>query len=171
MYPQHDHATEKTIGNLAVLTVRGTKRKPQVTDYVDMTNGEIFSAETVRKMGVRSIRPDAMKRRWAKLRSLRPEPRTFAEFILRFRNSRCGFLIPLDDIVIWYAKYSEKETHHIRRYFPSLAKAGVLDDDLMLNEDFMINNPRAGKEEAKGDLFRAYNQFDLLMLKKHTKLN
>lgn len=167
---QHDQEVKKTVGNLAILTVMGSKRKPLVTEYVDVTTGEIYDAETAYKLGVRAIRPDAMMRRTKKLDSLRKEPREFANFLLKFRDGRCKFLVPLDTIISWYSKLTGKDTHHIRRYFPSLVKAEILDDDLMLNEDFMINNPNAGKAAAKGDLFRAHNIFDQMMLKKNSPL-
>lgn len=166
MHLHHDPEVRKTIGNLAILTVRGSKRKPLVTEYIDLATGEIIDAGTAQRLGVRSIRPDAMMRRIKKLDSLRKEPREFADFLLKFRDSRCKFLVPVDTIVDWYSKLTGKETHNIRRYFPTLIKAEILDSDLMLNEDFMINNPTAGKGAAKGDLFRAYNVFDLMMLRK-----
>lgn len=170
MFPCQDPEVAKTISNLAVLTVRGTRRKPQVTEYIDPTTGEIIEAESAQRLGVRSIRPDAMMRRIKKLDSLRTEPRRFADFLLKFRDGRCKFLMPLDTIIAWYSKLTGKELHHIRRYFPALTKAEILDSDQMLNEDFMVNNPMAGKGAAKGELFRAYNIFDLLMLKQRPSL-
>lgn len=167
---QHEQEVKKAISNLAIFTVKGTKRKPLVAEYVDVTTGEIIDAETAYKMGVRAIRPDAMKQRLMKLDSLRREPREFANFLLKFRDDRCKFLVPMVSIVSWYSKLTGMETRNIRRYFPCLIKAQILDSDLMLNEDFMINNPNAGKAAAKGDLFRAYNVFDLMMVKKNSPL-
>ena len=171
MHLFQDLEVKKTIGNLAVLTVKGSRRKPLVTEYVDLATGEIIDAETAYKLGVRSIRPDAMMRRMKKLDSLRKEPREFANFLLKFRDGRCKFLVTIDTIVSWYSKLTGKETRNIHRYFPCLIKAEILDSDQMLNEDFMINNPNAGKAAVKGDLFRAYNVFDRMMLKKRSPLN
>lgn len=171
MHLFQDPEVKKTIGNLAVLTVRGSRRKPLVTEYVDLATGEIINAESAQRLGVRSIRPDAMMRRMKKLDSLRKEPREFANFLLKFRDGRCKFLMPIDNIVNWYSKLTGKELHHVRRYFPALIKAEILDTDQVLNEDFMIHNPSAGKGAAKGDLFRAYNIFDQMMLRQHSPLN
>lgn len=168
---QHDHEAKEAIANLAIFTVKGSKRKPLVTEYVDTTTGGIIPAQVAQKMGVRSIRPDAMMRRLKKLDSLRREPREFANFLLKFRDGRCKFLVTLDTIVGWYSKLTGKEPHHIRRYIPSLVKAEVLDSDQVLNEDFMIHNPTAGKGAVKGDLFRAYNIFDQMILKKNSPLH
>ena len=74
-YFYRDSELTKTINNLAVLTVAGSKRKPMVTEYVDTTTGEIISAEAAYKLGVRTIRPDAMIRRAEKLNKLRKETR------------------------------------------------------------------------------------------------
>lgn len=170
MHLFQDPEVKKTIGNLAILTVRGSRRKPLVTEYIDLATGEVIDAESAQRLGVRSIRPDAMLRRYKKLDSLRKEPREFANFLLKFRDGRCKFLMPIDTIVDWYSKLTGKELHHVRRYFQTLVNAEILDADQVLNEDFMIHNPCAGKGVAKGDLFRAYNIFDQMMLRKHSPL-
>lgn len=164
MHLHQDPEAANVIPRLSILTVKTVRRKTLVTEYVDVTTGEIFTAEKAQTMGVRSIRPDAKGRREKKLNQLRGEPRKFADFLLRFRDRRCKFLVTIDTLVGWYSKLTEKKAHHVRRYFAALIKAGILDPDLMLNEDFMINNPFAGKESAKGDTFRAYNVFDGILL-------
>ncbi len=143
------------LDHLQILTVAKIRRKPTVTEFIDTMTGEIIDAKTAQKMGVRSIRPDARVRREAKMKSLRKEPRAFAEFILKFRDGRCKFLVGLSELVSLYARMTEKAAEHVRRYLPSLAKAGILEDDHALNEDFMLHNPTAGKAAAKGDAFRA----------------
>lgn len=143
------------LDHLQILTVAKIRRKPTVTEFIDTMTGEIIDAKTAQKMGVRSIRPDARVRREAKMDSLRPEPRAFAEFILKFRDGRCKFLVGLSELVALYARMTGKAAEHVRRYLPRLAKAGILEDDHTLNEDFMIHNPTAGKAAAKGDAFRA----------------
>lgn len=148
------------VENLAVFTTKRFRGKLTVTEYVDVTTGEILPAELVQKMGVRVIRPDASLRRVKKLDSLRKEPREFADFILQFRDRLCGFLAPLDTLIGWYAQITGKQASHVRRYFRPLILAGVFDTASKLNEDFMIHNPFAGKKEAKGAECRAYNIFD-----------
>lgn len=151
--------------HLQILTVTRIRRKPTVTEFVDMRTGEIIDARAAQKMGVRSIRPDARIRREAKMDSLRTEPRAFAEFILKFRDGRCKFLVGLSELVSLYARMTEKAAEHVRRYLPRLAKSGILEDDHTLNEDFMIHNPTAGKAAAKGDAFRALCRFGVLTVR------
>jgi hypothetical protein len=141
--------------HLQILTCAKVRRRPTVTEFIDTRTGEIIDARAAQKMGVRSIRPDARIRRESKMNSLRKEPRAFAEFILKFRDGRCKFLAGLPELVTHYARMTGKAAEHVRRYLPSLTKAGVLDNDHALNEDFMIHNPTAGKTAAKGDAFRA----------------
>ncbi|WP_442770591.1 hypothetical protein [Zoogloea ramigera] len=151
--------------HLQILTLAKVRRKLTVTEFMDTRTGEIIDAKTAQKMGVRSIRPDASVRRKAKMNSLRKEPRAFAEFILKFRDRRCKFLVGLSELVSLYARMTGKATEHVRRYLPSLAKAGILEDDHALNEDFMIHNPAAGKTAAKGDAFRASCIFSALLIR------
>lgn len=167
----HDPAPEdgNILSNLRILSFTPSKRKPMVTEYVDVETGEIIDAKTAQKMGVRTIRPDARVRREAKLGSLRKEPRAFARFLLRFRDSHCKLLVGLDEVVLMYGHLKGMRPENVRRYFPSLIKAGVLDDDLTLNEDFMIHNPTAGRKTAKGDRFRAGSIFDGLLARDRLK--
>lgn len=165
MYPHCDLEVCEAIDNLSIFTIKKVRKRLTVTEYVDVTTGEIVPAGVAQKLGIRSIRPDAQGRRERKLGKLRGEPRRFAEFLLRFRDRRCKFLMPMDMLVGWYSTLTGKKPHHIRRYYSSLIGGGILEEGLMLNEDFMINNPRAGKGAAKGDTFRAYNVFDGLLLR------
>ena len=158
------------LDHLQILTVAKIRRKPTVTEFIDTMTGEIIDAKTAQKMGVRSIRPDARVRREAKMKSLRKEPRAFAEFILKFRDGRCKFLVGLSELVSLYARMTGKAAEHVRRYLPRLAKAGILEDDHTLNEDFMIHNPTAGKAAAKGDAFRASCIFGRLRARIHDAL-
>lgn len=151
--------------HLQILTLAKIRRKPTVTEFIDTRTGEIIDAKTAQKMGVRSIRPDARIRREAKMDSLRTEPRAFAEFILKFRDGRCKFLVGLSELVSLYARMTGKAAEHVRRYLPRLAKSGILEDDHTLNEDFMIHNPTAGKAAAKGDAFRASCRFSALSMR------
>lgn len=166
-----DPEIRKAVSNLAILSCKTSRSKPTVLEYVDLATGEIIDAHAVKKLGVRVIKPDARIRRRKKLDSLRRESREFAEFLLKFRDSHCKFLVPLETLIYFYSKLTGKETRNIKRYFPSLIIAGVLDSDLMLNEDFMINNPLAGSGVAKGDKFLAYNTFDRITLRRKARGN
>lgn len=151
--------------NLAILSCRHFRGKLHVTEYLDMKTGEIIEASSISRMGMKSIRPDAMRRRGDKLSSLRKEIRAFVLFLLKFRNRFGGFLMPLDLLIKWYGKLEGKEAKHIRRYLPRLVDAGILDFDHRLNPDFMRFDPEAGRDGVRGETFTAYRIFDELRLR------
>lgn len=151
--------------NLAILSCRYFRGKLQVTEYLDMKTGEIIDASSISRMGMKVIRPDAMRRREAKLNSLRTEVRRFALFLLRFRNRVGGFLLTREELIKWYGKLEGKEAKHIRRYLPRLVDAGILDFDHRLNPDFMQFDPEVGREGVRGETFTAYRIFDELRLR------
>jgi len=158
----------KGFDNLAVLSCRCFRGKLHVTEYLDMTTGEIIEAKTINALGMKAIRPEAMLRRQEKLNSLRKEVRQFAVFLLKFRSQLGGFLLPLELLVKWYGSLEGKEAKHIRRYIPRLVDAGILDFDSKLNPDFMWFDPEVGRAGIRGETFRAYRILDELRLKKKT---
>lgn len=151
--------------NLAILSCRFFRGKLHVTEYLDMKTGEIIEAKSISCMGMKAIRPDAMRRREDKLNSLRKEIREFVLFLLKFRNRLGGFLMPLDQLVKWYGKLEGKEAKHIRRYLPRLVDAGIIDFDYRLNPDFMRFDPEVGREGVRGETFTAYRIFDEMRLR------
>ena len=151
--------------NLAILSCRHFRGKLHVTEYLDMKTGEIIEAASIIRMGMKAIRPDAMRRREDKLDSLRKEIREFVLFLLKFRNRLGGFLMPLDQLVKWYGKLEGKEAKHIRRYLPRLVDAGILDFDHRLDPDFMRFDPEVGRESVRGETFTAYRIFDEMRLR------
>ncbi|MBI2277488.1 MAG: hypothetical protein HYU74_09070 [Dechloromonas sp.] len=155
------------VENLAVFSVGTFRGQPKVLEYVCTRTGEILSEGEAREIGVRSIRPHAMIARTRKLDSLRKEPQAFARFILRYRNGRCGFLIPLDQLVGLYAKLHGKEIKNVRRYLPALTDAGILVDSAALHKDFMINDPSVTKAAIVGDIESAHCRFAVELLKRH----
>lgn len=153
--------------NLAVFNMGIFRGQPQALEYVCLRTGEILDAKAAKEMGVTSIRPHAMLSRSRKLCSLRKEPQAFTRFILRYRNGRCGFQVPLESLVGMYAKLHSKETKNVRRYLPALTEAGILVDDNSLHKDFMVNDPTEAKASASGDTERAYCKFSVELLKRH----
>lgn len=160
-----DGTTEDQLSALAVLSCKQRGSKLHVTEYLDLATGEILDAKEARKRGVTSIRPDAMVRRKRKLETLRVEPKKFAQFLLRFRDQQCGFLVGVDTLVKWYSRLTGMASKNIRRYFDALTKAGILDHDHVLDRDFMVRNPKAGKVEARGATFKASCMFSLMLLR------
>lgn len=151
--------------NLLIWKTRIFRGKPQVTEYLDASTGQLIPAAAAQRAGVRTIRSDARIRRKTKLDRLRPEPRQFATFLLRFRDVHCKFLMPVETLISWFSALHGKQRGHVRRYFKPLIEAGILDSETSLNEDFMVSNPAAGKETSKGDEARAYRLYEELRLK------
>lgn len=153
--------------NLAVFNVGTLRGRPQVLEYVCLHTGEILNTKTAQDFGVRAIRPHAMLSRSRKLDSLRKEPQQFARFIIRYRNGRCGFQVPLESLVGMYAKLHDKEAKNVRRYLPVLTDAGILIDEQTLHKDFMVNNPTEARASAQGDTERAGCRFAADKLRRH----
>ena len=154
---------KNTLEDLCIHSTKKFRGKLFVSEYLDMSTGEIIPAKNVHS---KSIRPEGRIRREEKIKALRSEVRNFALFLLKFRSQGGGFLIDLPDLVRWYAKLTGKQVKHINRYIPKLVDGGVLDFDKMLNEDFMWFDSSATKAELKGNTFKAYRIFSDMLLKK-----
>lgn len=152
---------------LAILNVGTFRGQPKVFEYVCTRTGEILNAAEAQKLGIKSIRPHTMLARERKLGSLRKEPQEFARFILRYRNGRCGFRVPVEHLVGLYAKLHNKEPKNVRRYLPALTDAGILVDGMTLHKDFMVSNPSEDRSAALGDIESAGSRFAVELLKRH----
>lgn len=155
------------LNHLAILNIGTFRGQPKVLEYVCTRTGEILNAAEAQKLGVKSIRPHAMITRERKLESLRKEPQEFARFILRYRNGRCSFKVPVEQLVSLYAKLHDKEPKNVRRYLSTLTDAGILVDGVTLHKDFMVNNPTEDKSAAIGDIESAGSRFAVELLKRH----
>lgn len=157
--------SNQQLDNLMILSTKRFRGKLHVSEYVDLTTGEILTPSTVERMELKVIRPDARTRREEKLNTLRKEVRRFAVFLLRFRSKLGGFLVELDQLVRWYGRLEGKEPKHIRRYLPRLVEAGILDFDHRLNPDFMWFDVEFGKAGVRGEVFTAHCILDGLALR------
>lgn len=157
------------LDNFAILTVKHFQGKHHVTEYMDITTGEIIDAKAAQALGMRIVRPDAQERREEKLDALRKEVRQFTDFLLKFRNRLGGFLESLDQLVKWYGKLEDKETFHVRRYFPRLVDAGILDFDLRLNPDFMRYVPDQDRRLVQSETGAAHRIYDEIRFCKKRK--
>lgn len=161
--------SNRRLDNLMILSTKRFRGKLHVSEYLDMTTGEILDPGTVKRMGMKAIRPETRTRREEKLNNLRKEVRKFAVFLLRFRGKLGGFLVELDQLVRWYGRLEGKEPKHIRRYLPRLVEAGILDFDHRLNPDFMWFDVELGKADVRGEVFTAYRILDGLALRKQAE--
>lgn len=153
-----------TTSRLFIYTYRFTKHsgRMHIVEYVDIDTGEIIPKEQAQ---VKEIRPDAMLERFRRLDTLRKEVRDFTTFLLHFRNQACGFLVPVEMIIEWYAALYNKRSSNVRRYIPSLIESGILQDHFSLDKIFMVNNPNRKAHNAKGDLTKAQVIYDTIRLK------
>jgi len=150
--------------NLAIWAITYTKKGKvkKVVEYLEVKTGEIIPST---KSGIKVVKPDAMLERFKRLDELKDSVREFAIFLLTFRNRACGFMVPVDMIVNWYAKYSGKQPQHVRRLVQSLITGGILSNEYELESIFMINNPNRDWKDAKGDLCRAQVIFETKLIK------
>lgn len=158
---EHDYST----GTLYIYTYKEARDSGRlhILEYVDIETGEIVQKKKAR---IKEIRPDAMLERFRRLDLLRPEIRNFATFILRFRNQACGFLVPMETLIGWYARLTGKIAKNVRRCISPLIENGILQDENTVEKIFMVNNPNRNARQAKGDRFKAETIFSMLLLKK-----
>src|SRR5574338_967705 len=162
--------TAPKLEDLQILSSKRFRGKLHITEYVDITTGEIITAAEARKLGLKEIRPDSAVRREQKLNSLRKEVRKFAVFLLKHRSKAGGFLVDLDTLIQWYGYLEGKEAYHIRRYIPQLVSAGILDFDRMLNKDFMWFDADLDRASIRGNVFTAYRIFGNMLVKRRESL-
>lgn len=127
---------------------------PIITEYVDMTTGEILTAKDIRNQ------PEAWPevrlsentlRRQAVLNSLRKESRSLALFILAFRNNRRGITPGVDKLVEWYARLHGQRPSNVRRSIRSLEEAGILAGASLLCPLFQFSGKRMRSIEHLGE--------------------
>lgn len=122
--------------SLAAWSISTTKagKLKKVTEYIDMTTGEIIPADTI-QMPVLDLRGKQAKKD-AVLDKLRPEVREFACFVLDFHNKRRGITPGINTLCHWYAALTGKQSQHVRRYIPKLEAAGILAGENLLGRLF-----------------------------------
>lgn len=147
------------LDDLQILTVATVRGKPAVTEYVDLSTGEILSPTEAKRRGVVVIRGVAKEMRRRKLDGLRTEVKAFALFVLNFKNRRGGLQVPLTQIVKWYAMLHGKQSKHVNRYIPRLIESGILESPTVVHQDFMIFDRELPIGDLKGEEFSAYVRF------------
>jgi len=97
-----------------------------------MATGEIIPAQQA-SIPLLDLRTKLAEKE-ASLRSLRPEVREFAYFVLCFANKRRGITPGIDSLCHWYAGITGKRADNVRRYVPKLEQAGILAGDNLLGK-------------------------------------
>lgn len=150
---------------------RSVKRflSPVITEYVDTESGEIVEASSLRDdpdvFPVIRFSERYMQRQ-SLLDALRPEIREFAVFVLRFRNKRRGITPGIEGLVKMYAKLSQKQACHVRRYIKALVEGGILAGESLLQPLFQIAGSKTKAAEHLSEDSVASAGFALQMLKK-----
>lgn len=99
-------------------------RVKKVQEYVNLTTGEVLPAEELRIPHIDSRSRQPLREKVIK--SLRPEVREFAVFLLAFRNKRRGLSPSVPVLCRWYADLTGKQVPHVRRYVIRLTQVGIL---------------------------------------------
>ena len=163
---EQEDSTKNLLKGLCIYDVESKGIRLKVLNYKHMLTGSLLDYADYRKLGGAVIPKEGSNCRINKLLKLRKEPMEFATFLLRFRNSACGFRVSTNQLVDWYSIYSGKRKDNVRRLFKPLIEAGILQDEFTLHKDFMINSKNRTKKEAVGDFETAGITFDVLLMKK-----
>lgn len=132
----------------------------KVTEYVDTETGEIFPAKNLLKSKrLREIHAGEFAlTRSMLLAALRPEVRPFAEYVLKFRNARCGITPGINTLATWYAELHGKRASNVRRLIPALYKGGILAGESLASPLFQYGRGARGShhvsEEARAQVVR-----------------
>lgn len=118
---------------LAIWQVSTTRqgRVKKVVSYVNSFTGEVIPAAPVKTLPPKDFRKKLTEQARV-LRGLRPEVQTFALFLLSFRNRRRGISPGVSTLARWWAKMTQQQVSHVRRYIPRLYDAGVLAGENLL---------------------------------------
>lgn len=137
-----------------------------VVTWVDLDTGELLNEKQARRLGYPSFDyGNMLLRKDYILGTLRHEVRSFAEFVLHFRNKRRGLTPSIRELCHWYSEYSGKRADHVRRYIHGLVDAGILSGDNpdVLMPIFQWNDKNAKPTDYLSEMFVARNTFDKLM--------
>jgi hypothetical protein len=118
---------------LAIWEVSTTKqgRAKKVVSYINFYTGEVIPATTVKASPLKDFRK-RLPEQARILRSLRPEVRDFAGFVLSFRNKRRGISPGVSVLCQWWARLTQQQVSHVRRYISRLQGAGILAGENLL---------------------------------------
>lgn len=182
-YSQKDESTQITIKaeNLGIWKVDYKKKtykektkegktvtrkilQPSVTEYVDISTGEIVSAQYAKMLGITEINIRMLKlHQDTVLDKLRKEVRDFAMFLLLFRNKRRGISPDLERICSWYSEYTGMRRDNVKRYIPTLKEVGVLASDTLLMPVFQISGKNTKGSDHLSEDFEAERKFHELL--------
>ncbi|WP_156437448.1 MULTISPECIES: hypothetical protein [Burkholderia] len=139
----------------------------EVNDYVNLDTGEVIQAADSEKYGIRiagAVGHRALQRD-AAMSSLKPESRAFARFCLQFRNRRRGVTPGFHELCRWYSELTGKRVDNVRRYLPSLKRAGIMAGESLLGPLFQFAGKSIKAHEHAGEDRRGELTFRTLLAK------
>lgn len=144
--------------SLSIWSVETTSRGKvkRVQEYLDWSTGEVIPVAGTDRSN--SNRP-ATERRRKVLKSLRPELRSFAVFVLKFRNKRRGLTPGVDTLCKWYSQVHSKQPQHVRRYLQRLKDVGILAGENVLGKDWQMWDSQARNTDHLGEDVTAWVTF------------
>jgi len=106
---------------------------PTVKTYLDLLTGKVVKTSelSTRQIGMQMRFGERLLQRAALLKKLRPEVRSFARFVLSFRDSRRGVTPNMRQLVHWYAQLHDRRHSDVARYVKRLAVGGVCEGECM----------------------------------------
>lgn len=141
---------------------------PRITEYVDLSTGEIAPASNVEFRGVRPIRFSEMvlQRAYVLEKCIRSELKPFARFVLRFRNFRRGVTPGLLTLARWYAELTGKNPSDVRRYVKRLREAGITGDGDLMAPLFQMTSRKLTARDHLQESGRAHMDYAYLWMRK-----
>lgn len=138
--------------------------RSKVTEYIDMSTGEIISPALAKRLGVVEYNFGIfVKERNEILNSFRKEVFDFAQFILLFRNKRRGISPNIKQVIEYYSKYSSKRIDNIKnRLLPQVMNKIIASDTLLMPPFQLTSRTMTAQEHLQED-FVAENVFLSLM--------
>lgn len=147
---------------------------PVVTHYIDPATGEIFEAKALRNdpehwpafpFGENVLLRQAI------LSSLRKEVRSFALFVLAFRNNRRGVTPSVGDLVKMYAVLHDQQAHNVRRYVKRLEEVGIIVGSSLLGPLFQFAGRKLKAREHIGEDAAASVRYLVMRMKNSSALD
>ena len=158
---EHKIYTSKILGK----KFRFTRHK--VTEFLDLTTGEIISSQKAKKLGVTEYDYEPLT--WERntiLGEFRKEVLDFARFVLKFRNKRRGVSPNVQGVAVYYSKYTGKRADDIQRRIVPKLYGTLLANDTLLMPPFQRNDRSATAAEHIAENTIAEFTFFQLMVRK-----
>jgi len=133
----------------------------EAIEWIDLITGEILHVQQAKSLGLGTgVHAGEMAlQRAAVLAGLREEPRTFARYLLRFRNKRRGIAPSLTQVRRWYAITTGQRMDNTARLVEPLKRADIVAGESVLGMLWQIAGKQATSREHMNEDTRAEFQY------------